>query len=268
MPEMHTLVLNGQNYTITDPGAARVNNTAVGDGVWSAKTIVDRLCPAFSAENRLVRCNPVEGYPLEVVTHIPENQPVTELTLRCTGKNLWDFKSGLSQCRGISAASGADVIRYGFIVTLPPGEYTISGEVLSGVNYLYFNPINLDTLVMGALTYFITSAGATTTKVNLQEGFGLYFYNANSSANAEVSEKAFYENVNIQIQAGSVATAYEPFGEEKTVAFSAPFTGDYHWENIFARQGENTYFCNQGTTTVAGRLDLPALLTKGGLANV
>lgn len=268
MPEMHTLVLNGQAYTVTDPNAARVDNASVGDGVWSAKHIVDTLCPPFSREGELIKCSPVEGYPLEAVTCIPESAPVTGLTLRCTGKNLWDFKSGLSQCRGISAASGADVIRYGYIVTLPPGTYTVSGEVLAGTNYVYFNPINLSTLVMGALTYFITNAGATTAKVTLQAGQGLFFYNANAAASQSVSETVFYENVNIQIQEGSSATAYEPFGKAYTASFATPFSGEYHWEGVTAQKGENHIFSSAGTTKVSGRWDLPSLLEQGGILNV
>ena len=282
MPEMHTLVLNGQAYTVTDPNAARVDNTSVGDGVWSAKHIVDTLCPPFSREGEIIKCSPVEGYPLEVVTCIPESAPVTGLTLHCTGKNLWDFKSGLSQCRGISASSGADVIRYGYIVKLPPGTYTISGEVLAGTNYLYFNPINLNTLVMGALNYFITSTGATTAKVTLQEGQGLYFYNANSAATQAVSETVFYNNVNIQIEAGNTKTDYEPYqGKVRTVTLPAPVSGGiYNWEtgifediygggggagepqHIEPLPGINYLWSSVGETEVNGSADINGVIEK------
>lgn len=267
MPQMHTLVLGGQSYTISDPNAARMDNTTVGDAAWSGKTIIDRLCPAFRVEKPMVICDPVEGYPLEVITRVPAENPVTQLTLRRTGKNLWDFKNGISQCRGISGTSGEDVIRYGCIVTLPPGTYTVSAQVNAGTNYIYFNPINLETLVMGNLTYFITNTGATTVKVDLQEGYGLFFYNANLS-DLKTTQKIFLENVDIQIQRGTVATPYQSFGEEKTVLFSAPFSGDYRWEPVIAGAGENHIFSSTGTTCVTGRLDLASLLEKGGLLNV
>lgn len=81
MAQMHTLVLNGQSYTVTDPTAARIDDTQAGEGAWSGqrivreistreKSVIDRLCPAFSAKGSTVTCEPVEGYPLEVVSHI------------------------------------------------------------------------------------------------------------------------------------------------------------------------------------------------------
>ena len=43
MPEMHTLVLNGQVYTIVDPAAARINDEEVGSGTWSSQKISEEL---------------------------------------------------------------------------------------------------------------------------------------------------------------------------------------------------------------------------------
>lgn len=268
MAQMHTLVLNGQSYTLTDTSAAHIDNTVVGEDAWSAKKLIDTLCPAFHTTGGVVTCAPVEGYPLEVVTQVPETQPVSSLTLRHTGRNLWDFKSGLSQCRGISASDGADILRYGYIVILPPGTYTISAEVVTAGDYIYFNPINLDTLMMGALTYFITGGGtATTTVVTLNQGQGLYFYDAgrtdmNNAGHRALAEKAFYENVNIQIEKGTAATLYTPFGEIQTVTFAVPFSGSYRWPAVIARAGENCIYSSVGQTTVSGRVDIRQLIKE------
>ena len=272
--------------TITTPIArhAVTDDSAVDKKPWSSKNTVDKLCPSFTERGALVTCNPVEGYPLEVVTRLPDSEPgVTSLTLYHAGKNLWNFKSGLSQCRGVSASSGADVIRYGYIVTLPPGTYTVSGQVLSGSNYIYFNPIHLETLVMGALTYFITHSGATTAKVTLQENQGLFFYNANTAATEDESKKIFYENVNIQIEAGNTATAYEPYkGKVKTITFPEPFSsGIYNWvtgefeaigggggvidetaQPICGFFGDNNIWSSNGETEVRGKTDPTAIIKK------
>lgn len=48
--------------------ACRVDDTAVGDDVWSSKNTVDKLCPSFTESGAVVICEPVEGYPLSVVT--------------------------------------------------------------------------------------------------------------------------------------------------------------------------------------------------------
>jgi len=73
--EMKTLTVNGKTYIVADPDAAHFDNSKPGDGAWSGKNTVDRLCPAFSESGSVVSCHPVEGYPLSVVSQI---QPVQE----------------------------------------------------------------------------------------------------------------------------------------------------------------------------------------------
>ena len=74
MKELKTLIVNGNEYTVTDPNAARINNAVVGQAVWSSKNMIDRLCPVFTARGAVVTCAPVVGYPLEVVSYIQPAQ--------------------------------------------------------------------------------------------------------------------------------------------------------------------------------------------------
>lgn len=293
MKKMTTITINGTCYQVTDVEAIHHTaqsltaeqkaQTRSNIGAIGIDTLMNVL-PNFSEKGNMVACNPIKGLPLDVTTHIPaDGDGVTSLTLKHTGKNLWDFKSGMAQCLGKSGSTGADVIRYGYIVTLPPGSYTISGEALDGNNYVYFNPINLSTLVMGNVTNFIVGTKATTTKVTLAEGQGLYFYDAghiNINATAEAAAKqVFYTNTNIQIEAGSRKTAYEPFcGEVKTVNFDAPITdGEYNWttgkltdaggnitqlepQESLGLLGANYLFSNTGTTEVSGKSDPNAII--------
>lgn len=101
MKTVKTLTINGQEYVVQDPSAvsvdpmqldeekqkqARSNIGAVGvsevdsavaklindnsvspKSVWSSKNIIDKLCPAFTESGAIVTCEPVEGYPLDVV---------------------------------------------------------------------------------------------------------------------------------------------------------------------------------------------------------
>ena len=53
-----------------DPGEVNINDDAVGADAWSSKNIVDRLCPTFIESGSIVTCEPVEGYPLSVVSRI------------------------------------------------------------------------------------------------------------------------------------------------------------------------------------------------------
>ena len=108
MKELKTLIVNGNEYTVTDPNAARIDDALVGQATWSGRNIVDRLCPAFSESGAVATCQPVEGYPLEVISHIqpvqagsgdpsPDNiRPITghtQVKLTRCGKNLSQYKS-------------------------------------------------------------------------------------------------------------------------------------------------------------------------------
>lgn len=91
-----------------EPGedAPQIDDSAISAAnPWSSKQIVDTLAPAFSTSGPVVTCNPVEGYPLHVVSQIvpvqegegdpsPDNvRPIrgwTEANLWVAGKNLWD----------------------------------------------------------------------------------------------------------------------------------------------------------------------------------
>ena len=70
MAKMKTLTVNGKTYTVDDPDAAHIDDTAVGAAAWSSRNIVDKLCPTFTESGAVVSCEPVEGYPLSVVSAI------------------------------------------------------------------------------------------------------------------------------------------------------------------------------------------------------
>ena len=77
MAQMHTLIINGQAYTLVDAAAARIDDSAVGDNTWSSGQIVNRLCPSFTQRGSEVVCTPVVGHPLKVVSHIEPIQAGT-----------------------------------------------------------------------------------------------------------------------------------------------------------------------------------------------
>ncbi len=57
--------------------AATIDDTKAGAEAWSSKNTVDRLCPAFAESGPAVSCEPVEGYPLQVVSRIEPVQSGT-----------------------------------------------------------------------------------------------------------------------------------------------------------------------------------------------
>lgn len=54
--------------------AGGVDDSRVGPNAWSSKNTVDKLCPAFTESGTKVTCEPVEGYPLSVVSQIVPTQ--------------------------------------------------------------------------------------------------------------------------------------------------------------------------------------------------
>lgn len=49
--------------------AEQIDDATVSDKAWSSKNTVDKLCPTFEITDTHLTCEPLEGYPLEVVSH-------------------------------------------------------------------------------------------------------------------------------------------------------------------------------------------------------
>ena len=129
MKEMKTLTVNGITYAVTDPTAPRIDDSVIGDAPWSAKKIVDTLCPAFTATGNPVVCTPVEGYPLEVTS---------DSTVKRCGRNLLDM-SGNAVKEITHFSNGAESAAYwGVELILPPGTYTLRAVAReTGIDYIY-----------------------------------------------------------------------------------------------------------------------------------
>lgn len=84
---------------------AKIDDTSISARTtWSSQNIVDKLCPSFNESGATVTCEPLEGLPLEVVSHIVPMQagsgdpsltnirPITgcdSIKMSRTGKNLF-----------------------------------------------------------------------------------------------------------------------------------------------------------------------------------
>ena len=77
--------------TITTPIArsAVADDKSVSNKPWSSKNTVDKLCPTFTESGSVVVCEPVEGYPLEVVSHIAGGRSQNLIT--DYGTNIDDY---------------------------------------------------------------------------------------------------------------------------------------------------------------------------------
>ena len=68
----------------------QLDDTKVGADGWSSLNTVNKLCHSFVESGAAVRCEPVEGYPLEVSTELSE---CTSAKLWHGGKNVFDIST-------------------------------------------------------------------------------------------------------------------------------------------------------------------------------
>lgn len=270
MDQIKTLTVNGKTYEIADPDAAHIDDTAVGENAWSAKNIIDRLCPAFSASGPAVRCTPVAGYPLQVVSAVEEADTVT---LQRCGKNIipYPYAFPTRTSNGVTFTDNGD------------GSITVNGTATANA---YHNLIPIGGIYLGP-DYVRTDSAGTAVKNNyafslLNGTTGLELvYQANGVLFIQVIKDTAWENVTVwpQVECGTAVTEYEPYrGEKFTADFGQTvYGGTYDWakgiltdadgnetqltpQQIPALSGVNTLMGDTGNTTVTGRADLPALL--------
>ncbi len=247
MKRIKTLTVGGETYRITDPEAARIDDTAIQEtAVWSGKHTVDMLCPAFSETGSIVACQPVAGYPLTVQAQ--EGATVT----RC-GKNLWDLKSGVSQVE-YTSSGGTVATKWGYRISLPAGTYTLhaeqAGEQSGGFIY---GVVNRPDGSYGGSASLVSSGVPTTKVLTLKEGDAIFLYNGSGNT-TETQSNTLFANYNIQVELGDTATAYEEYRTE-SFAYDPDAT-------VPALPGVNTFWADSGSITVAGRLDPIAVIAE------
>lgn len=204
-------------------------------------TLIDKIRPSFEESGVMVTCEPVEGYPLTVQTA----DGATKVTR--TGKNLFDFK------QGVSLISGLD--KYGYVIYLPVGTYTLHSEpadiVLSDENlrYLYGRLRKTDGSYVNIRTVINTKLETQT--FTIEAGDYLQIYNGSAKSEAE-SNKLFQQEFNVQLELGSTATAYEPYNGDEFAA----------GESIPPIPGINYIRADSGEITVTGKKDPIKVIEK------
>lgn len=262
MKKIKTLTVNGITYAVTDPTAPRIDDSVLGDAPWSAKKIVDTLCPAFTKTGNMITCTPVEGYPLTVAA----DSTVT----RC-GKNLIGFKnfSGVtgtgntqSHQNGIFTKKFTSALFTNWLLTAPCMEYVQNVSIYPGT-YTFRTRIiesNLEgsgSTLKGIYAVIELEDGST---INLKDGEAVTLTQKGAITqfrvtSSQIKSAGAYIKFTLQLEAGSTATAYEPYISEEF----AP------GESVPALAGINTLWAESGTVTVTGRADPTyAVLETGG----
>ena len=194
-----------------DPGPAgadgkdgtQIDDTAVTDSApWSSKHIVDMLCPPLEESGNPVVCYPVSGYPLGVKAKWEPAQDGSGTPYPAGGgKNLWGdlLQDTFVSQQGVSSGvSGTKTT--GKIPCTEGDNYTLSCATA-------FAPAPGN---VGVLAYFDASDTMLTRIANTyQRAFTL-----TAPANAAYLRASCYSETdadNVQLEKGSVATAYAPY---------------------------------------------------------
>lgn len=206
---------------------------------WSSMQIVNTLCPPFTVSGATVQCTPVANYPLDVQVEItptqegtgdpsPENvRPISgynSVAVNVRGKNLFDVDSGF--------ALNGDASTYGFAFD---GEffkegvtYSLSAKnstevVLIKVSYASYGESSLEGAIpVGGSQQVIFHRNPNAAFPNLY----VFLETGGTSYGTGVPVVSIEEAkaLNLQIEAGSTPTAYEPYQPGTTATLALPET--------------------------------------------
>ena len=239
MNYIHTIRVGEQDYAI---GTA-IDDSTPGEQAWSARNIVDRLCPSFSETGMAVRCQPVEGYPLTVTTE----EGATAVTR--WGKNRIDYTQSIPRntngtVRIIDGGVSWEGGNYFFFVpcAVRTGETVTfscldeAGEVLYAMLYN-----------RGAKSSCSSQEYCGKPMVATADADAVCVYKKNPADNVETPIVL----TRLQLETGSTATEYEPYRQPETFPVG---------QQIPAWHGTNTLVADRGHVTVTGKADPVPLL--------
>lgn len=278
--------------TIATPIArhAVTDDSVISRKPWSSKNTVDKLCPDFNKTGSAVRCEPVEGYPLEVVA----SEEATQI-IRC-GKNIFDIATaGVYHNNSMNYWCDMYVTETG--LRLEPlkegtsdwsvfGFYLGTAKELAGKTITVSGRVNTTTSIVPKPFVRTTSVeptsvrnkptyhdggyvGATNTSKTMKEGktengYGTvtctvtgeeqYPYIAilfQLTYGGSYEVGAWTEWSDIQVEIGDTATVYESYRGD-TFEPNEPIT---------SLKGINTLYADSGEITVKGKAD-PVVITE------
>lgn len=253
MKTIKTLTVGGETYSLS-----HLDDTKVGDGGWSAKKLIDTLCPAFTATGKEVSCYPVEGYPLETVSTIlpyQETAPSFDAPIPLQGKEILSLDHNGER---VTAALGQTV--YGGTYNWKSGELTLTygiytmtgGEEFSRYDkfFLAYNPGFFRNSVANEGLCSHGSYASYKTGCWCVNGAAIYAPNGDYAID-ESGLQAFRAAVTAQYENGTpVQLCYK---------LATPVTVQVDPKEMFAKAGENV-FSSDEELTIRGRWDLKKLL--------
>lgn len=224
-----------------------VDDTGIGKYPWSSKNTVDKLCPAFEENGDVVQCEPVEGYPLSVTAE----DGATIITR--SGKNMIDYTQAVPRTTG----QVVNIIENGVEWSAGNHYFKIPCNIKAG-SVVAFSCLDESGSIEGATLYNEVGTTRTACSDMSRNGKGVtatadanmvYIYKKNPATQIATPIVV----TDLQLEYGSVATAYEPYKEAETFAPG---------ETILGASGVNVIRADIGEITVTGRADPVAFIEK------
>ena len=139
------------------------------------------------------------------------------------GKNIFNNDTSLLKEVSYRGASGAGT-RIGYeLLTLPAGTYTfslINSGTVSDI-YIYGVVNDKDGNHVRNCHLLANTVNNTPLTITVNDGDKIYIYDGNSYLSVSASAKRF-NSLQIQLEAGSTATPYEPYKEPQTFTVNTP----------------------------------------------
>ena len=224
---------------LKEDGVQLNDNAVNATEAWSSKKIVDTLCSPFSVSGNPVTCHPVEGYPLSAVVSLEPKQAGSgdpspdnvraisgydEVTVNVRGKNLFDANSGFALSGDASTngfAFDGEFFKEG--VTYSFSAKNATDTVNVKVSYASYGENNLVTTIPVGGSQQVAfhrnlNAINPALYIFLQTGGTIY---GNGTEVLSIDEA---KALNLQIEASSAPTPYEPYQPGTTAQLSLPET--------------------------------------------
>ena len=253
-------VIRGTTLTTPISRSAVPDDTAISKKPWSSKNTVDKLCPAFTESGATVACEPVEGYPLEVVSHINGS---------ASGVTLQHFQGG------VDVDSGDSFTAY---IRMASSEWRNSGDSWSvrvpckpntTYHISHLNPAETifraacvesfadPSAIVPVFNAVETKTSSALTVTTTQNAVGLIIQLA--AASQEVTRKTLvvYEGTRTEHHAdfGKTVTGGEYNWSSGVLTDENGNTISFEPKTIAVLDGKNGFKSDCGNTTVSCRLD-------------
>lgn len=151
----------------------------------------------------------IYGNSIQNGTPSPES-PVEVQSVGDKTKNLFNNDTSLLGQVTYYNSSGSTGTRIGYKILLPPGTYTAHAEGTANAQYIYGCINSADNKYISGVSIVVHNNTQTVT-FTINEGDVLYLYNGSSNLNVNIAKELF-SSFNIQIEEGTKATDYEPYG--------------------------------------------------------